>query len=317
MPDNYDTPWKNAVSRYFPEFMAFYFPAAHSQIDWRQPVDFLDQELSQLAPDGATGARRVDKLVRVTVLDGQTGLILVHVEVQSSYSDNFAERMFLYHGRIFDHFRLPVTSLLIFADCARAPPQSSFGYEIFGCELRFEFPIVALRDFADDLEALLLDDNPFALLTAAHILTQRTRHKHTERRAAKRRLVILLYARSWTRERIIDFIRAIGWMMRLPAAMETAFWQEIGQQGKEFAMEYMLPFERVALAKGKEEGLEQGRQQGQAELIARQLRRRFGKLPDTVQQRLAVADTNQLTAWADAILDAASLEDIFGRMQPA
>jgi len=24
--DDFDTPWKDAVTRYFPEFMAFYFP---------------------------------------------------------------------------------------------------------------------------------------------------------------------------------------------------------------------------------------------------------------------------------------------------
>ncbi|CAN7671431.1 DUF4351 domain-containing protein [Pseudoduganella sp. LjRoot289] len=79
-------------------------------------------------------------------------------------------------------------------------------------------------------------------------------------------------------------------------------------------MEYLLPFEREAAAKGKQEGLEQGveqgRQRGQAELIERLLRKRFGALPDTVQQRLAKANTGQLSAWADAVLDANSLDDI-------
>jgi len=27
--DDYDTPWKDALTRYFPEFMTFYFPRAH------------------------------------------------------------------------------------------------------------------------------------------------------------------------------------------------------------------------------------------------------------------------------------------------
>jgi hypothetical protein len=86
MPDNYDTPWKIAVSRYFCEFMAFYFPAAHSQIDWGQPVEFLDQELSQLAPDAVIGPRRVDKLARVSKLGGQAGLLLVHIEVDPAHA---------------------------------------------------------------------------------------------------------------------------------------------------------------------------------------------------------------------------------------
>lgn len=269
MQDNYDTPWKMAVSDYFREFMAFYFPAAYSEIDWQHPVAFLDQELSQLAPDAVIGPRRVNS--------------------------------------------------------GRSPPPSCFAYEVLGCELQFDFPSVALRDYADDLEALLKDENPFALMTAAHILTQRTRHQHSERHAAKRHLFTLLYEHGWTQGRIIVFMRTIAWMMRLPAAMETALWQELQHLEKEYAMEYMLPFEREAAARGKlegleqglERGLEQGRQQGQAALVERQLRLRFGLLPNTVQQRLVNANSNELTAWADALLSASSLDDIFGPQHAA
>jgi len=31
--DKYDSPWKEAIEHYFPEFMAFYFPDAYSAID--------------------------------------------------------------------------------------------------------------------------------------------------------------------------------------------------------------------------------------------------------------------------------------------
>jgi len=44
-PDQYDTPWKEAVEHYFVEFMAFYFPKAHAQIDWARGYTFLEQEL--------------------------------------------------------------------------------------------------------------------------------------------------------------------------------------------------------------------------------------------------------------------------------
>ena len=40
--DDYDTPWKDALTRYFPEFMAFYFPRAAAEIDLRQAHVFLD-----------------------------------------------------------------------------------------------------------------------------------------------------------------------------------------------------------------------------------------------------------------------------------
>jgi hypothetical protein len=31
---DFDTPWKEALERYFEPFMDFFFPAAHADIDW-------------------------------------------------------------------------------------------------------------------------------------------------------------------------------------------------------------------------------------------------------------------------------------------
>ena len=33
------------LERYFPEFMAFFFPEAHQEIDWETEYLFLDKEL--------------------------------------------------------------------------------------------------------------------------------------------------------------------------------------------------------------------------------------------------------------------------------
>ena len=59
MPDDYDSPWKEAIERYFPDFMHFYFPDAHALIDWSQPYLFLDQELRSVLHDGEPGKRFV------------------------------------------------------------------------------------------------------------------------------------------------------------------------------------------------------------------------------------------------------------------
>jgi len=44
--DDYDSPWKDVLERAFPEFMAFYFPEAHAQIDWEQGHEFKPTELT-------------------------------------------------------------------------------------------------------------------------------------------------------------------------------------------------------------------------------------------------------------------------------
>ena len=45
MTDDYDSPWKDILERYFPPFMAFFFPEAHADIDWSKGYESLDTEL--------------------------------------------------------------------------------------------------------------------------------------------------------------------------------------------------------------------------------------------------------------------------------
>ena len=50
-PAEYDNPWKEALEEEFESFLALCFPEVHAGIDWSQPVEFLDKELQQIAPD--------------------------------------------------------------------------------------------------------------------------------------------------------------------------------------------------------------------------------------------------------------------------
>jgi hypothetical protein len=42
---DYDSPWKEILERYLPEFMAFFYPAIYAEVDWSRGYEFLDQEL--------------------------------------------------------------------------------------------------------------------------------------------------------------------------------------------------------------------------------------------------------------------------------
>lgn len=64
-------------------------------------------------------------------------------------------------------------------------------------------------------------------------------------------------------------------------------------------------------ARGRREGRTEGRTEGRAEMLLRQLRRRFGELPATIHERLQTATIEQLDQWAERILVAAGLDDVF------
>jgi len=61
----------------------------------------------------------------------------------------------------------------------------------------------------------------------------------------------------------------------------------------------------------REEGHKEGRHEGEALLLRRLLERRFGPLDAAADLRLAAADDEQLLLWAERILAAGSLEEVF------
>ncbi len=65
-------------------------------------------------------------------------------------------------------------------------------------------------------------------------------------------------------------------------------------------------------AEGREAGLLQGIQQGEAAVLRRQLKRRFNEIPRQVEKRLEQAGRDELETWADRVLDAERIEDVFG-----
>ncbi len=57
---------------------------------------------------------------------------------------------------------------------------------------------------------------------------------------------------------------------------------------------------------------EEGQQAGEAALLRRQLEFKFGVLDAETQRRIATADSDQLLRWAERVLTAEKIEDIFG-----
>ena len=145
--DDYDSPWKEAIEHHFPEFMAFYFPQAYSQIDWSKGYDFLEQELRAIVRDAELGKRLLDKLVRVTLLSGQESWVYIHLEIQGTPQAEFPERMFVYNYRSFDQFRRPIASMALLADDAPNWKPQTFGYDLLGCQMGIRFPVAKLLDY--------------------------------------------------------------------------------------------------------------------------------------------------------------------------
>lgn len=169
------------------------------------------------------------------------------------------------------------------------------------------FPVVKRRDYQDDWAALEASDNPFAIVVMTHLERHATRRDLERRLQGKLSLVRRLYERGYARQDILELFRFIDWVLTLPAGLETRFQTELVQLEAQRHMRYVTSIERMGIAKGIEEGI----QQGEALVLRRLLARRFGELPDWVEERLTQASRQELETWADRVLDAPGLEAVF------
>jgi hypothetical protein len=310
--DEYDIPWKEAIEGAFPEFMAFYFRAAHDAIDWAKGHEFLDKELHQVVRDAASGHKFVDLLVRVMGRDSAERLLYVHVEVQTQRDEAFASRMFTYHHRLIDRWGQSVASFAVLADDSPGWRPSQYRIDVLGCTHVFNFPTAKLLDFEPELAALKRQSNPFALVTAAHLSALRTRRNVGRRFAAKRELVRLLYEQGWERQRVIDLFAIIDWMLALPKEMEQKVWQDIDEIERKAQMKYVTSVERLAIERGREKWMAEGETKGKLETLTRLLTRRFGPLPEWAAHRLSAGTVEQLDTWFDRGVDAINVAEVFG-----
>ena len=273
MVDDYDGAWKEALETFFVDFMAFFLPVAHAEIDWARGYTFLDQELSQIVQDAELGKRRVDKLVQVWRRDGTEAWVLVHIEIQSQHDVEFSERMYVYHYRIYDRYRRPVCSVAILGDGAPRWRPERFGYELWECEVAFRFPVIKLVDYNDRWAELETSANPFATVVMAHLKTQDTARNERARQAWKLTLLRRLYRLGYRRNDVIQLYRFIDWLMQLPKSLDQELWQTLKQEEGGEKMTYLTYAERIGL----EEGLEQGLRQGLLPGIELALKLKFGQ----------------------------------------
>jgi len=149
-------------------------------------------------------------------------------------------------------------------------------------------------------------NNPFAVVILAQLEANATRPDEG-RLIRKTELVRRLYHWGYQRDNVIKLIRIIDAMMALPEALELAFEEAIQEIEEETQMSYVTSVERVRLRREREEG----KVEGFAALLSTQIARKFGTLPDWAKVRLVAADDVTLQCWAEQILDAESIEDVF------
>ena len=306
MPQNtdYDSPWKEALERYFPNFMQLLFAETYTAIDWTQPYEFLDKELQKIVRDADSGRRHTDKLVKVFTQEGQETWVLVHIEVQGKADRHFNTRMFRYYYRLQDrHRQQKIASLAVLTDQTSAKSIGCYQQSLWHTKICFEFPVVNLQDWNNRQAELENHPNPFALLILAQLIAHRTTQDLLTRKEDKFQLIKRLYVRGYEKQDILELFRFIDWMLQLPEALELELNHAIEQFEEEHEMPYITAIERFAIEKGKQEGM--------AEILLKLFKLKFGPAPDWVETKVNQANLDELEAWTERILTASSVDCLF------
>ena len=259
----------------------------------------LDKELQQVVRDAELGRRLADKLVKVWRTGGEEAWVLIHVEVQSFEESDFAQRMFVYLYRIYDRYKRTVVSLAVLGDERRSWRPNQFGYELWGCEVNFKFPIVKLLDYKQQSRALEASRNPFATVVMAHLKAQETRLDALERFESKLAITRRLYVLGYSREDVINLFGFIDWVMSLPSELEQEFQQQIQQLEEERRMPYITSVERSGIRQGLLEGISLG------------LKLKFGDSGNSLLPEISdIRDVEQLRAILTGLETADTLDEL-------
>ena len=305
---DYDGAWKEALRFHLQEFIEKGFDRLAKLIDWTCEPRWLDKEISQIVGQSGRRNREVDVLFEAQMKSGETQWIMCHLEIQTSYDEDFVYRVNLYNSGLEFHFQRPVISLIILADVNPQWRPSKYHFELGGFESYKWFPICKVLD---RLETDWLDDTSLVVQVArAQIAALRTTSDPEARYLAKTQLVRNLYTAGHTADTIRELFRLIDWMMHLRLDLSRKFEVELADYEKELQMPYVTSVERIAEERGIEKGIEKGREQGSSILVLKQLIRICGEVPKDIETSVRQLSLEQSQNLGEDLLNFKSLDDL-------
>lgn len=264
--------WKKIIGELFEEFLLFFIPELHAEVDFSIAPEFLDKELFQEVVDEKKGRRYADRLAKIRLKNGQEKWVLIHVEVQSSREVEFPKRMFQYFYRIYDRHKEKIVALAVHTSSDNIERMKKFEYDYFGTGLVYSYNNYKTEDYSD--EELERSDNIFSKVVLAAKVVHQTKDEVEKRYRFKRRLMRKLFkSEKYSRTAVAATFYFIDYLLQLPEEETKKLSKELGSEiRKERGLMELYNEENASptifnsfaeqLDRGFEKGIEQGIEQG-------------------------------------------------------
>lgn len=287
----HDQLFKETLRAFFREFLELFFPEIAARLDY-QNVTFLDKEVFTDLPEGSR--REPDLVARVTTLDGQPELILLHIEVQRHRDRDFPYRMFEYYALLRLRYKIPVFPTVIYlTPGAGGLTQETYTEQLFGSAiLTFRYAVVGLPDLsADDYRAL---ENPLGPALSA--LMKPSRLGRILQKALSLRQALTSPIDEARKSLLVNLIETY---LKLNAREEVEYTRILGQEDVQEVGEMLTIYEERGILRGKRD------------VLLRLMRLKFGELPEPVIEKVGAIEAEaELDTLSERILTARSLEEM-------
>ena len=303
---SHDQNFKNLILDYPRQALELFAPEEASQLDAAARILPVRQE--QLKQRLGDRYRELDIPLQVEWPDGRREAILFALEEETQ------PRYFSIHRLA--HYCLDLSELLkvtrvvpvvIFLKTANKVPKALRLGSDTHSYLNFRYLTCVLPDIPYELWQD--SDNLVARLNLPNMRYPKTEKIHIYASAVRG---LLDLEPSWHKQaKYIDFIDIYT---QLTDNEQRLYHQHYPQEGNAmmgFAQRYTEKGIQQGIEQGMKDGIQQGMLSGERQVLIRQLTRRFGPLPAAVLQQLEQAGTDQLERWADNVLDAPTLDDVF------
>ena len=295
---SHDHNFKNLIVEYPRQAIEFFAPGEAPDSDDEAGFVPVRQELLKERLGGRF--RALDTPLLVKWADGRREAVVFALEEESDWRRFSAHRLAHYCIDLADMLGTDrVVPVVIFLrDAARAPTSLVLGTERHAY-LTFEYVPCKLAEMPG--ERWMESRNLVARVNLPNMRGYQARRIPTY--AAAVRGLFELEPDPARREKYLDFIDTYA---DLDDNERRRYREQYPQEATTMAGMFQTAREEAI-----RQGIEQGIEQGERTLLRRQLQRRFGPVPAEADERIGRASAHDLESWAENMLDAGTLDEVF------
>ena len=291
---SHDHNFKNLIVEYPRDALEFFAPEEAPGPDDEASFVPVRQEL--LKERLGSRFRALDTPLLVEWANRRRDAVLFALEEESDWRTFSAHRLAHYCLDLADMLGTDrVVPVVIFLrDAGRAPASLALGTERHSY-LTFEY--IACKLAEKPAERWLDSDNVVARVNLPNMRSPRAHRVQVYARAV--RGLLELEPDHHRREKYLDFIDIYA---GLTDNERRSYRRQYPEESRTMAGMFQS---------AREESMQRGRVEGERALLRRQLRRRFGLLSPETVERVGQASARDLESWADNVLDAGTLDEVF------